>query len=130
MKVLLVEDDEDTAAVLAESLTAHHYLVNTTNNGQTALEFTKAYDYDLIVLDVMIPGLDGMSLCRQLRLQGYRMAIMMLTAKDSTSDRIRGLEAGADDTYSLPQTVSPLCSSVLSVVFSTHFYTFPYCSLF
>jgi DNA-binding response OmpR family regulator/HPt (histidine-containing phosphotransfer) domain-containing protein len=97
MKILLVEDDEHTAAVLAESLTAHHYLVNTTNNGQTALEFAKAYYFDLIVLDVMIPGLDGVSLCRQLRLQGYRMAILMLTAKDSTSDRSIGLKAGADD---------------------------------
>ena len=116
MKVLLVEDDEDTAAVLAESLTAHHYLVNTTNNGQTALEFAKAYDYDLIVLDVMMPGLDGVSLCRQLRLQGYRMAILMLTAKDSTSDRIIGFEAGADDYVSKPFNLPELLARIQALL--------------
>ncbi len=116
MKILLVEDDEHTAAVLAESLTAHHYLVDTTNNGQTALEFTKAYDYDLIVLDVMMPGLDGVSLCRQLRLQGYRMAIVMLTAKDSTSDRIMGLEAGADDCVIKPFDLPELLARIQALL--------------
>jgi DNA-binding response OmpR family regulator/HPt (histidine-containing phosphotransfer) domain-containing protein len=116
MKILLVEDDEDTAAVLAESLTAHHYLVNTTNNGQTALEFAKAYDYDLIVLDVIIPGLDGVSLCRQLRLQGYRMAILMLTAKDSMSDRIIGLEAGADDYVIKPFDLPELLARIQALL--------------
>jgi DNA-binding response OmpR family regulator/HPt (histidine-containing phosphotransfer) domain-containing protein len=116
MKILLVEDDEQTVAVLTESLTAHHYLVNTTNNGQTALEFAKAYDYDLIVLDIMIPGLDGMSLCRQLRLQGYRMAILMLTAKDSTSDRVMGLEAGADDYVIKPFDLSELLARIQALL--------------
>jgi DNA-binding response OmpR family regulator len=116
MKILLVEDDKQTAAVLTESLTAHCYLVNTTNDGRTALEFAKAYDYDLIVLDVMIPGLDGVSLCSKLRSQGYRMPILMLTAKDSTSDRILGLKAGADDYVIKPFDLSELLARIQALL--------------
>jgi DNA-binding response OmpR family regulator len=116
VKILLVEDDKQTAAVLTESLTAHHYLVNTTNDGQTALELAKTYDYDLIVLDVMIPGLDGVSLCSQLRSQGYRMSILMLTAKDSTSDRILGLKAGADDYVIKPFDLPELLARIQALL--------------
>jgi DNA-binding response OmpR family regulator len=116
MKILIVEDDKQTAAVLTKSLTAHHYLVNTTNDGQTALELAKVYDYDLIVLDVMIPGLDGVSLCSQLRSQGYRMPILMLTAKDSTSDRVLGLKAGADDYVIKPFDLPELLARIQALL--------------
>jgi DNA-binding response OmpR family regulator/HPt (histidine-containing phosphotransfer) domain-containing protein len=108
MKILLVEDDESTATLVTESLTAHHYLVNTTQNGQTALAMAEAYEYDLVLLDVMLPGLDGVSVCRHLRSEGYQMPILMLTAKGGSSDRIAGLEAGADDYVVKPFNISEL----------------------
>ncbi len=83
MKILLVEDDKYTASMISNALTACHYLIDTTENGQTGLELTKAYSYDLILLDVIVPGMDGVSLCRELRSQGYQMPILMLTAKNS-----------------------------------------------
>jgi DNA-binding response OmpR family regulator len=116
MKILLVEDDEYTASLISNALTAHHYLVNTTENGQTGLELTAAYDYDLILLDVLIPGMDGMSLCRQLRSQGCQMPILMLTAKNSSGDRIRGLEAGADDYVVKPFDLSELVARVKALL--------------
>jgi DNA-binding response OmpR family regulator len=97
MKILLIEDDETTAATLSKALTTSRYVVNTSADGRTALELAKTYDYDLIILDVMIPGLDGISLCRQLRRENYQVPVLMLTAKSSSHDRVIGLEAGADD---------------------------------
>jgi DNA-binding response OmpR family regulator len=97
MKILLIEDDETTATTLSKALTDSRYVVNTSADGRTALELAKTYDYDLIILDVMIPGLDGISLCRQLRRENYQVPVLMLTAKSSSRDRVAGLEAGADD---------------------------------
>lgn len=90
MKILLIEDDKYTASMISNALTACYYLIDTTENGQTGLELTKAYSYDLILLDVIVPGLDGVSLCRQLRSQGYQMPILMLTAKNRSGDRRYG----------------------------------------
>lgn len=97
MKILLVEDDHPTSLALTEILGSHRYTVNLATDGQTALGLARSFDYDLIVLDVMIPRLDGISLCRKLRQTGYQHPILLLTAKDSSSDRILGLDAGADD---------------------------------
>jgi DNA-binding response OmpR family regulator len=116
MKILLVEDDEHTAKLISDALTAHHYLVNTAKDGHTGLELTKAYSYDLILLDVIVPGLDGMRLCRQLREQGAQMPILMLTAKDSSGDRIEGLEAGADDYVVKPFNIPELIARVRALL--------------
>ncbi|MDX2240141.1 MAG: response regulator [Leptolyngbyaceae cyanobacterium bins.302] len=97
MKVLLIEDDEATGSALAEILTAHHYTVNLATDGQTGLDLAREFEYDVILLDVMMPKLDGFSVCRQLREEGYQQPILLLTAKDSRSDRILGLDSGADD---------------------------------
>lgn len=97
MKILLVEDDHPTNLALTEILGSHRYTVNLATDGQTGLGLAQTFDYDLIVLDVMIPQLDGVSLCRQLRQEGHQNPILLLTAKDSSTDRILGLNAGADD---------------------------------
>lgn len=97
MKILLVEDDKVTANMLAQALNAHNYTVNTATDGESGLQLAQVYDYDLILLDVMIPKLDGISLCRELRSRGCQMPILLLTALDSSQDRVQGLEAGADD---------------------------------
>ncbi len=110
MKILIVEDDKLTVNLLARSLDAHNYTFNTAGDGETALQLAKTYDYDLILLDVMLPKLDGISVCRELRTSGYQMPILLLTALDSSVDRVQGLEAGADDyvvkPFNLPELIA------------------------
>ena len=110
MKVLIVEDDKLTVNLLTRALDAHNYTFNTAGDGETALQLAQTYDYDLILLDVMIPKLDGVSVCRQLRSCGYQMPILLLTALDSSVDRVQGLEAGADDyvvkPFNLPELIA------------------------
>jgi DNA-binding response OmpR family regulator len=102
MKILLVEDDQSTGLALTEILGSHRYTVNLATDGQTGLGLAQSFDYDLLVVDVMIPQIDGISLCRQLRQKGYQRPILLLTAKDSSTDRILGLDAGADDYVAKP----------------------------
>jgi two-component system, OmpR family, copper resistance phosphate regulon response regulator CusR len=97
MRLLLVEDDESAAMVLAKGLREQAYAVDVTEDGQTALFQTSINDYDLILLDVMIPEIDGLEVCRRLRGAGDTTPILMLTARDSIQDRIAGLDIGADD---------------------------------
>ena len=97
MKILLVEDDSLTSSALAETLTTHHYTVNLATDGVVAQKLALEYEYDLILLDIVIPKLDGISVCKQLRSKGYHNPILLLTAKDSSNDRVMGLDAGADD---------------------------------
>ncbi|MGC9525004.1 MAG: response regulator [Limnospira sp.] len=97
MKILVVEDDLPTGSVLASILEEHHYTVNVATDGRTGLEWAEAFDYDLILLDIILPKLDGISLCQRLRSRGCQYPILLLTAKDSSSDRVLGLDAGADD---------------------------------
>lgn len=102
MKILLVEDDQPTGELLSAALTTHHYTVDVATDGQTGLELATLWHYDLIMLDVQIPKLDGISLCRQLRLQGNTAPILILTAKGSSDDIIAGLDTGADDYVTKP----------------------------
>ena len=97
MKILLVEDDEPTASALVAALTDDRHIVNIATDGHMGIMLAETYDYDLILLDVLIPKLDGISICRRLRSQGLQMPILLITAKDSQTDKIVGLDAGADD---------------------------------
>jgi two-component system OmpR family response regulator len=97
MRILLVEDEPKMAAVLARGLRHQGYAVDTAAAGQDALFQARVNDYDAIVLDVMLPGTDGFEVCRTLREEGRWAPVLMLTARDQVSDRIRGLDVGADD---------------------------------
>jgi DNA-binding response OmpR family regulator len=97
MRILLIDDDEIFSDILKSSLSDRHYMVDTATDGQEGWEFIETYNYDLIVLDVMLPKLDGISLCRQLRAKGIQALILLLTARDTSHDKIMGLDAGADD---------------------------------
>ena len=116
MKILLVEDDKITVNLLAKALTSHNYNVNTAADGETALQLAQAYDYDLIVLDVLIPKLDGISLCRELRSSGCQMPILLLTALDSRSNLVEGLEAGADDYMVKPFNIEELIARIRALL--------------
>ncbi|MBE9126451.1 MULTISPECIES: response regulator [unclassified Coleofasciculus] len=116
MKILLVDDDKASASVLADALTTYHYTVNTAEDGQTGLELAQTFHYDLILLDIMLPKLDGISLCRQLRSQGLQIPILLLSGKDSSTDRITGLEAGADDYLVKPYDLSELMARIRALL--------------
>lgn len=112
MKILLIEDDPPTRFALTEALTGNNYIVDVAVDGQEGLELAEAFPYDLILLDIVIPKLDGISLCRQLRTQGNTTPILLLTANDSSSDRVMGLDAGADDYVVKPFDMAELMARV------------------
>ncbi|MUG99579.1 response regulator [Scytonema sp. UIC 10036] len=97
MRVLIVEDNESIVKSLTALLHYQSYAVEVAGNGQAAWDLVRAFNYDLILLDIMLPGLDGISLCRQLRSHGFTVPILLLTGRDSGHDKAMGLDAGADD---------------------------------
>jgi DNA-binding response OmpR family regulator/HPt (histidine-containing phosphotransfer) domain-containing protein len=97
MKILVVEDDELVADVLAVVLSNQNYAVETAIDGDRAWDLIEAFNYDLILSDVMLPGVDGISLCRKIRSRGLRVPILLLTGCDNSHDKAVGLDAGADD---------------------------------
>jgi DNA-binding response OmpR family regulator len=102
MRLLLVEDEARIAHFVAQGLREESYAVDVVGNGKDALYQTEINDYDVVILDVMIPGLDGIATCRAIRAKGKRIPILMLTARDGVQDRITGLDAGADDYLTKP----------------------------
>lgn len=97
MRILVVEDDESTAKALTVVLSHQNYTVEVATDGQAAWELVDRYAFDLVLLDVMIPRVDGITLCRRLRSQGCQTPILLLTGRDSGHDKAIGLDAGADD---------------------------------
>lgn len=97
MRVLVVEDERRIAAFIKRGLEEEQYAVDVAYDGEEALDWTDAVDYDLIVLDVLLPKKDGIQVCQELRAQGSNVPILMLTARDAVEDRVQGLDSGADD---------------------------------
>ncbi len=97
MRILLVEDEQNAARMLAKGLREQSYAVDVAADGKAALYQAGVNDYDLIILDVMLPLRDGFEVCRELRAGGSNVPVLMLTARDAVSDRIAGLDTGADD---------------------------------
>jgi DNA-binding response OmpR family regulator len=102
MRLLMVEDDARIARFVAKGLREQAYAVDVATTGDEALYQAAINTYDLVILDVMIPGRDGFEVCRELRKSGQRMPILMLTARDAVEDRISGLDHGADDYLTKP----------------------------
>src|ERR1700730_8415858 len=102
MRLLLVEDDARIARFVAKGLREQAYAVDVTANGDDALYQAAINSYDLVILDVMVPGRNGFEVCRELRRAGQRIPILMLTARDAVEDRITGLDHGADDYLTKP----------------------------
>ena len=102
MRLLLIEDDARIARFVAKGLREQAYAVDVSATGDDALYQAAINTYDLVILDVMIPGRDGFAVCRELRKSGQRMPILMLTARDAVEDRINGLDSGADDYLTKP----------------------------
>jgi DNA-binding response OmpR family regulator/HPt (histidine-containing phosphotransfer) domain-containing protein len=116
MRILLVEDDDILSQVLTDHLTNQHYVVDIAGDGVTGFNYAQAVSYDLIVLDVNLPQLDGIQLCQRLRQSRYTAPILLLTAKGDSSDKVMGLDAGADDYVVKPCTVEEISARVRALL--------------
>jgi two-component system OmpR family response regulator len=116
MRILLVDDDPKLARALAKGLRAHAYAVDVASDSDAALLRAAVYDYDVVLLDVMLPGRDGFAVCRALRERGVAAPVLMLTARDAVDDRIRGLDAGADDYLPKPFDFGELLARIRALL--------------
>jgi DNA-binding response OmpR family regulator len=120
MKILVVEDDHPIASILRMGLTGAQYAVDVAEDGPTGLRMAQEGGYALLILDVMLPGLDGWSICQALRAAHDTTPILMLTARDSVGDRIHGLELGADDYLAKPFNFGELLARVQALLRRNH----------
>ncbi len=112
MRVLLVEDDDRLAEVIAAGLRERAFAVDTARDGDTAIYLAAINPYDVIVLDISLPKRDGLSVCREVRRRGNAARIILLTARDTVDDRVRGLDVGADDYLTKPFAFSELVARI------------------
>ena len=116
MRILVVEDERDAAEVLAKGLREHAYAVDVASDGAAALEQIGTNDYDLIVLDVLLPQIDGLDVCRSLRSGGAATPVLMLTARGGPDQRVEGLDAGADDYLPKPYHFPELLARIRALL--------------
>jgi two-component system OmpR family response regulator len=116
MRVLVVEDEPDLQSVLAQCLREEGYAIDTASDGSEGLIKAKGVDYDAIVLDVMMPKLDGIGMLKKLREAGRTTAVLLLTARDALHDRVKGLDAGADDYLVKPFELSELLARLRALI--------------
>lgn len=108
MRVLIVEDERKISAYVKRGLEESGYAVDAAYTGREALDWAESAPYDVIILDILLPEMDGLAVCRELRSQKNRTSILMLTARDSIDDRVAGLDAGADDYLVKPFAIKEL----------------------
>jgi heavy metal response regulator len=116
MRILVVEDDPRIAGFIKKGLTEEQYAVDVCYDGQDGAFWAAANEYDVIILDIMLPKKDGISVCQELRAQGMTTPILMLTAKDTVEDKIRGLDVGADDYLAKPFSFGELLARIRSLL--------------
>jgi len=108
MRILLVEDEKKLAELIARALKAERYAVDTANDGQSGWQLADTYDYDFIILDLMLPVLSGTEVLRRIRRKNQEVPILILTARDATEEKVKNFEAGADDYLTKPFTFAEL----------------------
>ena len=115
-RMLIVEDDKAILRGLIDSFKAEHFDVETSSDGEEGYTFARRRKFDLIILDVMLPGMNGLDICKQLRVEGVKTPILMLTGKGEEIDKVMGLELGADDYITKPFSVKELIARVKAVL--------------
>ena len=116
MKILIVEDEQKTGDYLKQGLAEASFVVDLARDGLDGMHLAQTGDYDLVVLDVMLPGLDGWGVLRAIRAAGKNMPVLFLTARDQVEERVKGLELGADDYLVKPFAFSELLARVRSLL--------------
>ncbi|MEX0682139.1 MAG: response regulator transcription factor [Dehalococcoidia bacterium] len=116
MRILLVEDEPQIAGFIARGLAENGYSVDTATDGEEAIDWPAVAEFDVIILDVMLPLVDGIAVCRTLRERGVRTPILMLTARDTVEDRVLGLDSGADDYLVKPFAFAELLARVRALI--------------
>lgn len=116
MRLLVVEDEPDLAATLRKALAEEGFAVDVVGDGEEALWQAESIAYDAIVLDLMIPGIDGWEVVRRLRAKDNRSPVLVLTARDATTDKVRALDSGADDYLTKPFTLNELLARIRALI--------------
>jgi two-component system copper resistance phosphate regulon response regulator CusR len=116
MRILIVEDEEKVSRFIVRGLAAEGFAVDAAAEGPSGLELATTYNYDLVVLDLMLPGLSGTEVLRQIRRADHRVPILMLTARDAVADKVEHLEAGADDYLTKPFAFAELMARVKALL--------------
>jgi heavy metal response regulator len=116
MRILLVEDEPKIARFIAKGLTEEGYAVDIAKHGEEAITYAQSAPYDLIILDLLLPKIDGITVCRELRRDNLKISILILTAKDSIEDRVKGLDAGADDYLVKPFAFAELLARIRALL--------------
>jgi DNA-binding response OmpR family regulator/HPt (histidine-containing phosphotransfer) domain-containing protein len=116
MKILLIEDDDALITLLTRILSSQHHILDAVKDGEMGWTYASTFDYNLIILDIMLPKLDGLSLCQKLRSEGYTTPILLLTAQDHITAKVQGLDAGADDYVVKPFDITELIARVRALL--------------
>ncbi len=116
MKLLVVEDNQELNNTIKEILEINHYLVDSAYDGDEALDYIRTNEYDLIVLDIMLPKINGYQVCDMVRKKGIKTPILMLTAKDQLKDKVHGLDIGADDYMVKPFEIEELLARIRALL--------------
>lgn len=116
MRILIVEDEPRMAALVRQGLEEESYAVDVVDNGREVFDWVAIYTYDLIILDIMLPGMNGLEICRLLREQGVATPVLMLTARDTVADRVKGLDSGADDYLVKPFAIEELTARIRALL--------------
>lgn len=116
MRILIVEDEHKIANSIKKGLEQESYAVDVTYTGTDGFDLASTEDYDVIVLDILLPGMDGVTICRKLRSDSIHTPILMLTAKGQTTDKVEGLDAGADDYLTKPFAFEELLARIRALV--------------
>jgi two-component system copper resistance phosphate regulon response regulator CusR len=116
MRILLVEDEEKVSGFVARGLTAERFAVDVIGDGQAGLELATTYSYDLVILDLMLPKMDGTQVLRRLRSQNVNVPVLILTARDGVSDKVGNFDVGADDYLTKPFAFAELLARVKALL--------------
>ena len=120
MRILVIEDEKKVAEFIGSGLAEEGYAVDTAHDGEQGYFLASTSEYDVILLDVMLPKIDGITLCTKLRAEDCQTPILMLTAKDAVKDKVRGLDAGADDYVTKPFAFEELLARIRSLLRKTY----------
>ena len=112
MRILVAEDDRDLNQIITSSLKSEHYSVDSCENGRDALDYLACAEYDALILDIMMPVMDGLTLLKTIRRRGSSLPVLLLTARDSVEDRVTGLDAGANDYLIKPFALEELLARI------------------